>query len=257
MLSDKKKLTILDGDFIPFYTCYNKVVDGVKQDKTLDDCKKLTDEFITHINKSVNAEEMIGCLTVGKCFRYQVYPEYKANRKYKFDPKYQELMSGIKEYLITDYKFVYDKDRLEADDLVRIYKDLYTSISKEYEPIIVSPDKDILYLEGKHYNPKLNKWVITDKKQAAYYFWTSMITGDITDNIKGVVGMGLKSAQNLLNEASVDDYRAIVLNTYCKNYGENEGIREFYKNYRCLYIEDSASNISIPELFKCEIVSGI
>lgn len=253
----KVRLSIIDGDFIPFYVCHNKVVNGEKQDKSLEDCKKLTDDLIKHINKAVNAEEMIGCLTVGKCFRYQVYPEYKANRKYKFDPKYQELMSGVKEYLITDYGFVYDKDRFEADDLVRIYKDIYTNISKGYEAIIVSPDKDILYLEGTHFNPKTNKRVVTSKEQASYYFWTSMICGDITDNIKGIIGIGLKGAEKLLSEASVDDYRAIVLQAYCKNYGEDVGIKEFYKNYRCLHMEDSANNINIPELFKCEVVSGI
>lgn len=254
IVRDKAKLSVIDGDFIPFYVCYNKVVKGEKEDKTLDECKKLADDFIRHINRSVNAEEMVGCLTVGKCFRYGIYPEYKANRKYKFDPKYQELMSGVKEYLITDYKFTYEKDRFEADDLVRIYSKAF---SKDYDPIIVSPDKDILFLQGKHYNPKLNKWIITTKEQAEYYFWTSMITGDITDNIKGIVGMGLKSAQNLLNEVSVDNYRAVVLDAYCKNYGEYKGIMEFYKNYRCLYMEDSANNISIPELFKCEVASGV
>lgn len=250
----KKKLTLIDGDFIPFFTCHNKVVNGEKEDKSLDDCKRLADDLIRNINRAINAEEMIGCLTVGKCFRYQVYPEYKANRKYKFDPKYQELMSGVKEYLISEYKFSYEKDRFEADDLVRIYKN---ALTKEYDCTIVSPDKDILFLEGKHYNPKTNKWVITNKEQAEYYFWTSMICGDITDNIKGVVGYGLKTAENLLKEASVEDYRGIVLNAYCKVYGQDKGIREFYKNYRCLYMEDSASNINIPELFKCEVVSGI
>lgn len=175
----------------------------------------------------------LGCLTVGKCFRYKVYPEYKGNRKYAFDEEYGRLMKAVKVYLMEEYKCNYIDGELEADDLVVIYKKM---LLDKYTPIIISPDKDILNLEGKHYNPKVNKWVMTDKDLAHRYFWESMLIGDSADNIKGCKGIGPANAPRVL--ANSTDYKNTVFNKYCDIYGENKGINEFYKNYKCLHMED-------------------
>lgn len=238
-MSNKEVVGIYDADFIPYYVCHNKT----DIPKTLEYCKELTDDFIRNVNNAIGATKFIGCLTVGKCFRYRVYPEYKANRKYKFDKEYQELMSGIKEYLITEYGCNYTKDELEADDLVRIFA---KQLSTTFETVIVSPDKDILLLEGKHYNPKLNKWIITTKEEAEEYFWKSMITGDATDNIKGIPGMG-KAAANKIFEG-IKTPPARVLKYYIEHFGEEMGIEEYYKNYKCLRILDKYNIMFEPNI---------
>lgn len=236
----KDRISIWDADFIPYYVCYTKA--GAEQ-KTIEDCKFLADDFINNVNNAIGAKGFIGCLTVGKCFRYREYPEYKGNRKYNYKPEYKQLMDAIKEYLITDYGFVYKKDELEADDLVRIYKNKF---SDKYEPIIVSPDKDILCLEGKHYNPKLNEWVITNKEEAYAYFWKSMITGDVIDNIKGIPGKGKAAAEEIFKDIKCPPAR--ILKYYIEHYGEYKGIEEFQKNYKCLHIEEEWANIEEPIL---------
>ncbi len=240
-MNTKEVVGIWDIDFIPYYVCHNKT----DIPKTLDYCKELTDDFIRNINNAIGATKFVGCLTVGKCFRYRIYPEYKANRKYKFDKEYQELMSGVKEYLITKYNCNYLKDELEADDLVRIFA---KQLSTDYTPVIISPDKDILFLEGKHYNPKTNKWFITTKEEANESFWKSMIIGDTADNIKGIPGMGKAAADKVFEGIKTPPAR--VLKNYIEHFGEDVGIEEYYKNYKCLYIMDKYHIMLEPNIME-------
>lgn len=242
----KSKIALWDIDFLPYYVCHNKKLDnGEVEEKSLNDCKQLTDDFITTVNLTINADYFIGCLTVGKCFRYNIYPEYKANRKYSDKPKH---FDAIKEYLITKYNCNYNHN-LEADDLVVIYKNQLV----DHECIIISPDKDILMLEGKHYNPRINTWVYTNKQEANKHFWKSMITGDSVDNIKGLPGKGEKFADNLFKALGIDvEYYTPVFNEYLSHFGEFKGIEEFYKNYRCLNILDKWDGIELPRLINIE-----
>lgn len=236
-MSNKEKIAIIDSDFIPFYVAHNKT----SIPKTLEECKVLTDSFIWNITQAIGTTKLVSCLTVGKCFRYKLYPEYKGNRKYKYDKEYQELMSGIKEHLVTEYKSNFMKDELEADDLVRIHSKI---LSTNYEPIIVSPDKDILMLEGRHYNPRINKWIITTKEEANEYFWKSMIVGDPGDNIKAIPGYGPAAAKKIFE--GIKNPPARILKHYIEHFEEDLGIEEFYKNYKCLYIKDKYDNV--PEI---------
>lgn len=215
-----------DADFIPYYVCHSK---DKEYEKSLEECIRDCDILIDNINKEIGCEAFVGFLTVGKCFRYEVYKEYKGNRKYLEQPKY---LNDVKKHMISKYGFVYDV-YYEADDLVYSYK----LQNPDHEIIIVSPDKDILNLEGTHYNPRKNEYVSTIKEEAEEYFWRSMIVGDSADNIKGIKGIGPKGAENIIkNQKLFSNLRQTVLEEYCKVFGEEEGISEYYKNYKCLKI---------------------
>lgn len=240
-MNTKETLGIWDIDSLPFYVCHSKT----DIPKTLDYCKELTDDFIKNVLNAIGATKFVGCLTVGKCFRYKIYPEYKGNRKYKFDKDYQELMSAIKEYLITKYKCVYLKDELEADDLVKIFA---KELSSQYHTVIISADKDILNLEGEHYNPKINQWIKTTKKEAEIYFWKSMVIGDSADNIKGIPGLGKAAADKIFTEEGFAP--SIVLKYYINILGEEKGIDEYHKNYKCLHIVDKYNIAVKPNIIE-------
>lgn len=235
-------VAIWDADFIPFYVCHVK---KGQPDKSLEDCKALVDDLIRNVNKAINADYMITCITSGKCFRYEIYPEYKANRKYSTTPNW---FFETRSYLIEKYQGISYKDLYEADDLVCIYKNILTF--KGYNCTIVSPDKDILNLKGTHYNPKYNSWVTTTTEDANKYFWKSMITGDSADGLCGIKGIGEAGAEKLLDNKQIDifkDYRDVVFSKYCDVYGESYGIEMFYKMYKCLTMVQSA-NIDEPKL---------
>jgi hypothetical protein len=229
-----RTVAIIDADFIPYYVCHNKKDEPIK---TLADCKRLADEFIQHICLATKADMYATFLTVGKCFRYDVNPSYKSNRKYTDQPKY---LSEIKEHILINHNGYYDK-RYEADDLVLSFR----KSNPQYKCIIVSPDKDILNLEGMHYNPKKGEFKFTLPEEEVEYFWRSMITGDTVDGIKGVPGKGTayfdKISQNYCYDIVLADYyRTEVLGAYVTYFGEYVGIEEFYKNYKSLKIIDDA-----------------
>lgn len=234
---------VIDGDFIPFYVCHNKKGD---EPKTLDDCLYICDDFINNINKAVKSDVYLGFLTKGKCFRYNINPSYKGNRKYDNIPNFS---NEIREHLINTHGFTY-QEGYEADDLVLSFK----KQNKEYNSIIVSPDKDILLLEGKHFNPREMKFVETDEVTAAYKFWSDMIIGQPGDNIKGIPGKGKSFAEKLLfNIEDEESLRTLVFDEYINYFEEYEGIKEFTKNYLSLKLVD---NVSINQ-FKLNNVDKI
>ena len=238
---------LIDGDFIPYTVCHcKKLEDGTIEEKTLSDIKDSTDYFIKSMLRLTSCDEYIIALTVGKCFRYDIYSDYKANRKYLEKPKFYD---EIKEYLITKWKAIYHKE-LEADDIINIYKKTYK------DSIIISPDKDMLMLEGFSYNPTKQYFNNIDKETADCYFFKSMLMGDSADNIKGVPKIGEVGANKIIsnNNSSFMQLTNCVINEYIKYYGEELGIEEFYKNYKCLKIKSEFSNFKVikPIIYNIE-----
>lgn len=250
------KIALIDGDFLPFYVCHNKKLEGGSvENKSLQDCKDLLDSFIRTIMVNSGATHYIMALTVGQCFRYKVNPQYKANRKYEDPP---EHLRDIKQYLKDAYNG-FSVEGLEADDIVNICNKSTWFIgdsSIEASSFIVSPDKDLLMLAGRNYNPRKHQWVDVSAKQAAEYFWTSMITGDSIDGIKGLKGKGKAYASKVFNQEIKSpeyDYSVIVYKEYIAQLGVERGIEEFYKNYKCLKVLDFWEDCRIPEPIKYSI----
>lgn len=243
MLDSKIRVNILDADFIPFFVCYNK---KGKPEKSADDCIKLCDDFIRNMNGFTRADKYGGYLTKGKCFRYTVNPDYKSNRKYTNMPAF---MTEVKEHLIGKHNFTW-QEGYEADDLVVSFK----AQNPQYDVIIVSPDKDILNLEGKHLNPRKMAWKRTTKQEAEDYFWSSMIIGDQIDGIKGIPGKGPAAAEMMVVNCKIkaEEMHSKVLTMYIECFGEYEGIREFHKNYMSLKMVDNVllNDITLNDVIK-------
>lgn len=245
---------LIDADSIVYICCANKkkynennepIIDDlgehVYEIKTLQQCKDLVDDMLKTIFKLTRSTHYLLFLTVGRGFRYNHYTEYKGNRKYSDRP---EHFDKIKEYLITDWSAVYEHG-LEADDLVNIYK------NKIEGSFICSLDKDILSLEGSHYNYKTHKWITTTQDEAYDKFWTDMVTGQTGDNIKGIEGSGPKAAEGIKN-AIGGTFRSRVFEAYVTRYGEYKGISEFYKNYNLLKILDDKDGLILKDPIKCD-----
>lgn len=253
------KLGLIDGDYLLYVaTNPDKELDSeenpVKKDgkfvyKELcprDTISKL-DQILIDILNSIEAEWYLGFLTGGS-FRYKFYPDYKANRKGRERPKYFKM---LREYMIEEWKFS-TYPELEADDLVNIARNKYDFSEEFNRAIIVSNDKDILNLEGVHYNPMIRKFVSTDEHEAYNSFWEDMIIGQPGDNIKGIPGLGNKATEKLFKEAEGKDLPSVVFNKYMAVMGEKEGMEAFYKNYKCLKILDDYPGLELPEPVKYE-----
>ncbi len=255
MVISKNTLTIFDADFLPFTaTMGNKVFDTegnpLKEDnkfvytkRSLEEVLQAAEDIISNILNRTKADYFVGYLGGCKSFRYNVYPDYKANRKDKVLPDYYW---ELRDYLKDKWKFIETTDGLEADDAVNIVRN---NLQKAYNCIIVSSDKDLVKsIKGTYLVPRdLSTIITTTEEEATKFFWSSMITGDVTDNIKGLKGKGVKYTETLFSRDNTLYYDD-VLWAYIHQYGENEGIEQFYKNYKCLHILDKFSNFVTPEL---------
>lgn len=237
----KPILAIFDADFIPFVVCHNK---KDTEEKTLIDCINMCDDYINNILKAVKADYYIGYLTQGKCFRYDINPTYKANRKYDNPPKF---MFEIRDRLKT-IGFI-GKEGYEADDLCMSFK----AQNSQYESIIISPDKDLLGICETSFNPRKMEFNYHTKEEIVENFWKSMIVGDRADNIIGIPGKGeayfnkiiMLSDGKFIKNLSEKTIRDNIFNEYIKHFGEYEGIKEFTKNYLSLKILD---NVKLDEV---------
>lgn len=226
---------LIDADHIPYIVCYNKIGEP---EKTLEEAIKSANSYLQGLINGTNVEEFHLFFTIGKNFRYDIYPEYKANRKNNEKPPF---FNEVRDYLIKEYNGIHGYG-LEADDLLVIYKNKYIAEQANY--IVISTDKDINNLFGLHFDIKNNVARLVDTEFAEQYFWGSVITGDTADNIKGVPGKGPAFIKKLWNECGdVNLFKSKVICEYLKYYGEERGVEEFYKNYKCLKIKDSHEDV--------------
>lgn len=149
-------------------------------------------------------------------FRHIIYPEYKANRTNRIPAGISEVKALLSEKY-PDKVFVHSN--IEADDAV-----CYLYDNTKY--ILCAVDKDVLYsIEGKHWNYYHSalhgidpKWVEVDSVTAMKNKFIQTLTGDRTDNIPGINGVGVKKANKALAGATTEkECWEIVLDMYKKN----------------------------------------
>lgn len=257
----KESLVVFDADFLLYFaTMGNKVFDSegvpikengrfVYTEKTVKEVQECADSIILNMLKVVNASKYVGYLGNVECFRYDIYPEYKANRKDSPKPSH---FKELKAYLRDRWGFILLDIPIEADDAVNIIKN---RLKEEYHIFIVTSDKDLMKcIEGYYINPKNCELVNTEAEEAEYNFWTSMITGDTVDNIKGIPGAGVAFAKKLFakniwqNLWGKVQYRLAVETSYYEKFGKDDYLKEFNKNYSLLYILEEYDDLPTPEI---------
>ena len=137
--------------------------------------------------------------------RKSIYPQYKANRRqddmneYKYE-SYLYQKSRIKQYLEEIFVRQVEMRDNEADDLIAYY----CQISKDELIIIFSADKDLTQLISENvtiYSPitkqyfKNGDMISINKVNIPHYnvLLTKIFTGDKSDNIDGIQGLGEKT----------------------------------------------------------------
>jgi 5'-3' exonuclease len=202
-----ESIALIDADSIVFIAHWDS--DNKTYDKPLEVIKQSIDSLISSILINTKAAKYLGYVGYTRAqFRYDAYPEYKANRKDREPlPFYKEA----KQHMVDHWGFI-PLHGIEADDVVNMLR------IKLDNSFICAIDKDLLQLEGTHYNYKTNEWVTTSEQEADLYFWQSMIIGDSVDNIKGLEGKGKAFATKLLaNIDDVESFRTTVFEEYINN----------------------------------------
>lgn len=185
---------LLDGDIL----CFRSAAAAENEDEGI--ARHYFDRLLDEIVTAVGATSYTNYLTGKTNFRYQVYPEYKANRLDQYRPRH---LAALRDYaLAAGAKLSVD---CEADDLMGV-----AQCATDEETIICTLDKDLLMIPGKHYSWEISgaskgtKWT----KPAAFrevseedglrWFYTQVLTGDVADNIKGAAGVGKVRAAKII-----------------------------------------------------------
>lgn len=135
-------------------------------------------------------------------FRYDVFPEYKANRISTKRPKWEK---EVKSYLTSTWGAQTAVG--EADDILGIRQ-----CELGEDSIICTIDKDLDMIPGWHYNfVKKEKYFVTPE-QAIRFFYYQCLVGDTADGVKGVPGIGPKKAQAILALCNTEEeyYKAVL-----------------------------------------------
>lgn len=201
------------------------------------------DDRISGILEATKASSYQGFLTSKdkSNFRYKVatIKPYKGHRAEEKPLYFQE----IRQYLLEKYKAV-EVFGMEADDALGIYQCSTQDIldrtnlitTKEYsdrQTIICSLDKDLNMIPGWHYNWRTKSAIhgaesrrngetyFQDELSALKCFYSQLLTGDSTDNILGLYGVGPKSALvSRVCESSTElDMYSVVREAYEQRFG--------------------------------------
>ena len=144
-------------------------------------------------------------------FRYDIYPEYKGKRSPMSRPIHEE---EIRNYLIKHWGAqVVDEE--EVDDRVSYMQ----CLSEPKSTCIVSIDKDLLNTPGYNYNYDKEKLVFITPEEANLNFARQLLTGDSTDNIPGLKGVGKIGAMKVLPSYR-DDWLDVVKAEYLRVWGD-------------------------------------
>jgi 5'-3' exonuclease len=213
-----KRLALIDADSI----CY--IVAWHHKDSEEFLVTEACDSIVREILKRTEATHYLGCFSSTENFRKDVYlyAEYKGNRPDKPD-WVRQWETIIKSHLITEWGFVTSQG-CEADDILSGFP--YVLEDDSYEIVYCSPDKDLKQLEGLHFDYKKmdNPIETVSHHKGLRNYFVQLLSGDSTDNVKGLFGVGEDKATKLLadTEDEVDAYQ-LVVNEYHKRYGDYYG----------------------------------
>jgi len=206
------KTIMIDGDMIIYRAAFSSEVETKWDDDTWTlhsseaEASAKVDELVETIMKRLKATDYITCISSKTNFRKELYPDYKSNRSAKRKPLCIKAL--------TDYMYDYHNglivDNLEADDLIGI---LCTRNPKE--TIAVSGDKDFGTLPITWYNHLKDEITKTGIRKANRFHLIQTLTGDAVDGYKGLKGVGIKTAEKILDKNGAT-WRTVV-NEYKKH----------------------------------------
>ncbi len=168
--------------------------------------------------------------------RKGLYPQYKANRRqdmneYKYE-SYLYQQSRVKQYLEEIFVRQVEMVNNEADDLMAFY----TQIATDEDIIIFSADKDLTQLISERvtiYSPiskqyyKNGDMITINKVDIPHYnvLLTKIFTGDKSDNISGIEGLGEKTLIKYFPQVQEKPCTVEEILDYARNIPQNKPIK--------------------------------
>lgn len=203
---------LIDADIVAY-----RVACTLEDDDAEDFVYARAEDLIDNILVNTEATEYRLFLSGKNNFRYTIYPEYKAHR-----PKEKPFwLEKCRQYLIATFNAEV-VDGQEADDAL--------GIAQTEDTIICSIDKDLLMIPGRHYNFVKDEFQEVTNDSGMRHFYMQCLTGDRSDNIKGIEQIGPKKAEKILTGCITEQE---LFNAVREAYSNDT---EFLMNGRVLWI---------------------
>ena len=210
--------------------------------------------MVERAQKAVGADEVVVVFSGPSKdnFRHDVATlrGYKANRDKSHRPTHEH---ALKDWAATQWERWLSVGE-EADDVLGVAQwNEFDGSLTSYETCICTNDKDLLMIPGLHYNPTTenspSRYV--DLEEANHRFWVQLLTGDSTDNIQGVPGIGPAKAEKAYEGCRTwQDYWAAATALYVQGYGEEDAGEALLENGRLVWIRRQADELWEPELME-------
>lgn len=161
------------------------------------------DEHLNMILENLRSRQFKLYIGGGGNFRHEFVEDYKANR-----PPKPILYPEIREHLEKNWSAIVTTD-IEADDAIGI------EMTFDPDAIICTVDKDLDMIPGWHYNLKKYTTYYVTEEEGLFNFYCQLLTGDATDNIRGLYGVGKQKAKKYLQDCSTEqEYWESVVRVY-------------------------------------------
>lgn len=253
------KVAIYDGDSLPYilsWICRDYLNDTDKIFRTID-------VYLSNMLKLSNCTHFVGFLKAKYTSNYRrkiaVFNRYKSNRQQSLE--YVTILPVVEQYLVSNWHFYMMELPIEVDDTVSIYANQLRGQNIDY--VIVHYDKDLNVIPGQHlvwsaqavtwgsfyvadeigyleletnYKMKVDeKGNFKEKKDSKVrggglkWLAFQMLTGDSTDCVLGVKGIGKMKAYKLLENINIkSELYQIVKDTYFNVYNSFEIIEKSF-----------------------------
>ena len=228
-------MIIIDADSIIYGACYSvmKQMDGDDPPSNPVAAVKsnINKKIQSIIDNNPDYDRYLVVLSGYGNFRYDIYPDYKANRKDMERPDYYQ---EARDHLIKKHS-AYVTEGIEADDFV--------VMQHKPDTVLAGIDKDLLQSPGKHYNFNKQEHLVVTEEEANRYLYTQALTGDTIDNIPGLFKLTGKKATKAVKEGINNCNTAKECWDYvCSVYEEASGTdwgevkEKLITSMKCLYL---------------------
>lgn len=148
---------------------------------------------IRRMANEVKADRIIIALSDKGNFRKDILPTYKSNRDFIRRPM---LLKLLKEHIRLEYSTI-THPNLEADDVLGI---LATWDGLKGDKVIITKDKDLLTIPGRHYVMHKEEHLVVTEEEADTFHLVQTLMGDTVDGYAGCPGVGETTAWEIMAE---------------------------------------------------------
>lgn len=209
---NKKKLLLIDSSALIYRAFYALPPLTDKNNRTVNAVYGFLSAFFNVLKKTEPTNIIFAFDAKGPTFRKEKYPEYKAQREKAPDELYSQI--PLAKQAAGSFELpCLEKEGFEADDIIGFFAKKFLEENPENEVVIATGDLDTLQLvsprlsvftlsrginDAKIYDEKAvwERFGLKPKQMIDY----KALFGDNSDNIKGVKGIGQKTASSLLQK---------------------------------------------------------